>query len=80
MRYELSSVPGVSEVASIGGFVRQYQVTVDPNRLIAYGISLGLEIECGCFGTADGSRAGLTKIVENLGMLAVAVVGCLRSR
>ena len=40
LKYELTSVPGVSEVASIGGFVRQYQVTVDPNRLRAYGISL----------------------------------------
>ena len=40
LKYELTSVPGVSEVASIGGFVRQYQVTVDPNRLRAYGIPL----------------------------------------
>ncbi|MEE3263345.1 MAG: efflux RND transporter permease subunit, partial [Candidatus Latescibacterota bacterium] len=32
LRYELTSVPGVAEVASIGGFVKQYQVTVDPNR------------------------------------------------
>ncbi len=40
LRYELSSVPGVSEVASVGGFVKQYQVTVDPNRLLAYNIPL----------------------------------------
>ncbi len=40
LRYELTSVPGVAEVASIGGFVKQYQVTVDPNKLRAYGISL----------------------------------------
>ena len=40
LRYELTSVPGVAEVASIGGFVKQYQVTVDPNKLLAYGISL----------------------------------------
>lgn len=40
LRYELTSVPGVSEVASIGGFVKQYQVTVDPNKLVAYGIPL----------------------------------------
>ncbi|MGZ7079985.1 MAG: efflux RND transporter permease subunit, partial [Thermoanaerobaculia bacterium] len=40
LRYELQSVPGVAEVASVGGFVRQYQVTVDPNRLASYGISL----------------------------------------
>ena len=40
LRYELTSVPGVSEVASIGGFVKQYQVEVDPNRLMAYGLSI----------------------------------------
>ena len=40
LRYELTSVPGVAEVASIGGFVKQYQVTVDPNKLVAYGIPL----------------------------------------
>ncbi len=40
LRYELQTVPGVSEVASIGGFVRQYQVEVDPNALAAYGIPL----------------------------------------
>ncbi|HSH69185.1 MAG TPA: efflux RND transporter permease subunit [Deferrisomatales bacterium] len=36
LRYELTAVPGVSEVASIGGFVKQYQVEVDPNKLLAY--------------------------------------------
>ncbi|MEK7783671.1 MAG: efflux RND transporter permease subunit, partial [Candidatus Binatota bacterium] len=40
LRYYLQSVPGVAEVASIGGFVKQYQITVDPNRLIAYNIPL----------------------------------------
>ena len=40
LKYELASVPGVAEVASIGGFVRQFQITVDPNRLRAYGISI----------------------------------------
>ncbi len=39
-RYELQTVPGVAEVASIGGHVRQYQVEVDPNQLSAYGLSL----------------------------------------
>ncbi|MGE3525561.1 MAG: efflux RND transporter permease subunit, partial [Gemmatimonadales bacterium] len=38
IRYQLTSVPGVSEVASLGGFVRQYQVEVDPERLRAFGI------------------------------------------
>lgn len=40
LRYELMAVPGVSEVASIGGFVKQYQVDVDPNKLLAYNIPL----------------------------------------
>jgi len=40
LRYDLMSVHGVSEVASVGGFVRQYQVVVDPERLRAFGISL----------------------------------------
>jgi len=40
LRYELMSVSGVSEVASAGGFVKQYQVEVDPEKLRAYGISL----------------------------------------
>jgi Cu(I)/Ag(I) efflux system membrane protein CusA/SilA len=40
LRFELTSVPGVSEVASIGGFVKQYQIEVDPNKLLAYNIPL----------------------------------------
>jgi len=40
VRYELTAVPGVSEVASIGGFVKQYQVEVDPNKLLSYNISI----------------------------------------
>ena len=38
LRYALEAVPGVSEVAAVGGYVRQYQVEIDPNRLRAYGI------------------------------------------
>jgi len=40
LKYELTSVEGVSEVASVGGFVKQYQVTVDPVRLLAYNLPL----------------------------------------
>ncbi|MCW5602318.1 CusA/CzcA family heavy metal efflux RND transporter [Nitrosomonas sp.] len=40
LRYQLTATHGVSEVASVGGFVKNYQVTVDPRRLQAYGISL----------------------------------------
>src|SRR5499433_495528 len=45
LRYELATVPGVAEVASIGGFVRQYQVRLDPNKLLAYGIPLSTVID-----------------------------------
>lgn len=38
LRYALTAVPGVSEVASVGGFEKQYQVDIDPVRLLAYGI------------------------------------------
>lgn len=40
LRYPLQTVPGVAEVASVGGFVKQYQIEIDPNALAAYGISL----------------------------------------
>ena len=45
LRYALETVPGVADVASIGGFVRQYQVRLDPNKLLAYGIPLSTVIE-----------------------------------
>ncbi len=45
LRYYLQSVPGVAEVAPIGGFVRQYQVTVDPNKLSAYHIPIMKVVE-----------------------------------
>src|SRR5215467_13387580 len=45
LRYDLETVPGVAEVATLGGFVRQYQVKLDPNKLLAYGIPLSLVID-----------------------------------
>jgi Cu(I)/Ag(I) efflux system membrane protein CusA/SilA len=45
LRYALQAVPGVAEVAPIGGFVRQYQVNIDPNRLVAYNIPIDRVIE-----------------------------------
>ena len=45
LRYELQSVPGVAEVAAVGGFVKQYQVNADPARLLAYRIPLTRLIE-----------------------------------
>ena len=45
LKYELKAVPNVSEVASIGGMVRQYQIVLDPDKLRAYGITHGKVIE-----------------------------------
>src|SRR5512139_3487058 len=45
LRYYLKAVPGVAEVAPVGGFGKQYQVNVDPNRLQAYGISINRVVE-----------------------------------
>jgi Cu(I)/Ag(I) efflux system membrane protein CusA/SilA len=41
LRYALESVKGVAEVAPVGGFVKEYQVDLDPNKLLAYGVALG---------------------------------------
>src|SRR5258705_11117167 len=41
LRYQLNAVPGVAEVASVGGYVQQYQIDVDPNRLRTYNLPLG---------------------------------------
>lgn len=45
IRYQLNAVPGVAEAASVGGYVQQYQVDVDPNRLRAYSIPLSAVVE-----------------------------------
>ena len=45
LRYALQAVPGVAEVAPLGGFVRQYQVNVDPNRLLGYKIPINKVVE-----------------------------------
>ena len=45
IRYQLNAVPGVAEVASVGGHVQQYQIDVDPTRLRAYNLSLGNVVE-----------------------------------
>ncbi len=45
IRYQLETVPGVAEVASIGGYVRQYQVKLDPQKLFSYGIPISMVID-----------------------------------
>ena len=45
VQYQLRTVPGVAEIASIGGFVKQYQVTLDPDKLLAYDIPINRVVE-----------------------------------
>ncbi len=45
LRYQLETVSGVAEIATIGGFVKQYQVKLDPDKLLAYGIPLSTVID-----------------------------------
>jgi Cu(I)/Ag(I) efflux system membrane protein CusA/SilA len=75
LRYWLQSVPGVAEVASVGGFVKQYQVNVDPNRLLAYHISLRTVIDAIRTSNNDvGGRAieiaGTEHLVRGLGYIS----------
>jgi copper/silver efflux system protein len=53
LRYYLKSVPGVAEVAPLGGFVRQYQVNVDPNKLQTYNIAIGKVVDAVRAGNND---------------------------
>ena len=55
LRYHLQSVPGVAEVAPVGGYTRQYQVNLDPNRLRAYGIPVSRVIEAVRSGNNESS-------------------------
>jgi Cu(I)/Ag(I) efflux system membrane protein CusA/SilA len=86
LRYTLETVPGVAEVASIGGFVRQYQVQLDPNKLLAFGIPLSTVLERVKASTNEvGGRvlnlSGAEYIIRGLGYLrslddlAVVVMG-----
>ena len=53
LQYQLKSVPGVAEVAAVGGFVRQYQVNVDPQKLQAYNVSIMKVVEAVRAGNND---------------------------
>src|SRR5690349_4165538 len=75
LRYQLETVPGVAEVASIGGFVRQYQVKLDPDKLRAYRIPLSTVIDRVRASTNEvGGRllelGGAEYMVRGLGYLA----------
>ncbi len=74
LRYQLETVPGVAEVATIGGFVRQYQVQLDPNKLLGYGIPLSTVIDRVKSSTNEvGGRAlelsGTRYMIRGLGYL-----------
>jgi copper/silver efflux system protein len=62
VRYQLNSVPGVAEVASVGGTVQQYQIDVDPNRLRSYGVPLSTVMRAVI---ASNSNVGGNVISEN---------------
>jgi Cu(I)/Ag(I) efflux system membrane protein CusA/SilA len=53
LRYYLEAVPGVAEVATVGGYQKQYQVNVDPNRLRGYGIGIQQVVDAVRDGTAE---------------------------
>ena len=53
IRYHLKSVPGVAEVAPVGGYSQQYQVNVDPNRLAAYGLAINRVVDAVRAGNSD---------------------------
>ena len=86
LRYYLKAVPGVAEVAPLGGFVRQYQVQVDPNRLRAFNIPIGKVIDAVREGNNDvGGRLvemtgaeymvrgrGYAKTTEDIGQIVLA--------
>jgi Cu(I)/Ag(I) efflux system membrane protein CusA/SilA len=63
LRFELQSVPGVAEVAPVGGFVRQYQVTLDPNALQSYKIPLDRVVQM----IRDGNNDVGGRLVELAG-------------
>jgi len=63
LRYEIQSIPGVAEVAPVGGFVRQYQVNLDPNALLAYKMPLEKVVEA----IRDGNNDVGGRLVEFTG-------------
>jgi copper/silver efflux system protein len=74
VRYQLNSVPGVAEVASVGGYVQQYQVDVDPNKLRGYGIPLSVVVEAvqrsnNNVGGNVVEQAGQWAVVRGIGLI-----------
>src|SRR3990172_9391622 len=74
VRYQLNSVPGVAEVASVGGYVQQYQIDVDPNRLRAYNMPLSTIVEAvqrsnNNVGGNGVEQAGQWSVVSGIGLI-----------
>jgi len=74
VRYQLNSVPGVAEVASVGGYVQQYQVDVDPNKLRGYSIPLSTVVEAvkrsnNNVGGNVVEQAGQWAVVRGIGLI-----------
>src|SRR5580700_1334850 len=76
VRYQLNSVPGVAEVASVGGTVQQYQIDVDPNLLRSYGVPLSMVMRAV---TASNSNVGGNVISENGSWSIVRGLGLIES-
>jgi Cu(I)/Ag(I) efflux system membrane protein CusA/SilA len=74
VRYQLNAVPGVAEVASIGGFVREYQIDLDPNKLTASGVSLrdvmtAVEHSNNNVGGKTIEQNGMEYVVRGIGLI-----------
>jgi Cu(I)/Ag(I) efflux system membrane protein CusA/SilA len=76
IRYQLNAVPGVAEVASVGGMVQQYQVDLDPNRLRSYGLSIGEVVQAV---RASNANVGGNVIEANGAWTIVRGVGLIQS-
>ena len=60
LRYQLKTVPGVAEVASVGGYTRQFQVNVDPDRMRGYGVTLNQVIDA----VREGNEASSARMLD----------------
>jgi len=76
VRYQLNSVPGVAQVASVGGFVRAYEIALDPDRLRAYGLTLG---EIADAVARSNAAVGGNAFVKNDAEYLIRGVGWLRN-
>jgi len=76
LRYQLGAVPGVAEVASVGGHVQQYEIDVDPNRLRAHGLPLGAVVSAV---RASNRNVGGNVLESNGAWLIVRGVGLIES-